>query len=693
MLVVAQLSGCGGETGPSAAPGDKDAGADACRPGESPLDGGRCLAAGMQENGCAAGEVGVEGGSNGGGSCRPAGIPHELCGTGFEPDGANGCTPILPPGPCPKAQMAVPGETMCREVAPCGMGTWGDVPVEADTEYVDASYSGGSSDGTVGKPWTTIQVGIDAAAPGAIVAVAAGKYGEDVLIQGHAVRLWGRCPAMVDIVGTGAELAAVSVETGAAGSEVRDLALTGATDGLLLSGSEDVVVDRVWIHETSNRGINVQGTLGPTRIAVMRSLVEAATDQGIFIAGSDAALEATVVRDTRPRANQTFGGGIAVLADMGRRGSVTIRSSVAEQNRTHGVLVAGSDATIESTVVRGTQPQASDQASGRGIGIQGDAGQSARVTIRSSVVDQNCDVGVYISGSEATIESTVVRGTRPQASDQRFGWGIGVQESDACQCATLTLRSSVVDQNHEIGVVVGGADATIESTVVRRTQPRAFDQGFGRGIQIQGRMGRRASVAVRSSVVDENRESGVVVSGSDATIESTVVRDTQPRASDQETGGGITVQADSKTKERASATIRTSVVEQNRDIGISVFSSDATVDRTVVRDTQPRASDGAFGDGVAAWALEGPAGAVVTASRIDHSARAGVSSFGASATLGATVLECNAIDLDGEVYAGSPSWADQGGNMCGCAGHPVACKVTSSNLAPPEALPEPEPQP
>src|SRR6185436_10488706 len=114
-----------------------------------------------------------------------------------------GCAADLP-ATCPPGSLAVPGDAACREIAPCGTGTWGDIPVEASTEHVDASYVGGASDGTSAKPWTTIQEAVDAAAPGAIVAVAAGSYAEDVRIDGKALRLWGVCPGEVEVVGSSA---------------------------------------------------------------------------------------------------------------------------------------------------------------------------------------------------------------------------------------------------------------------------------------------------------------------------------------------------------------------------------------------------------------------------------------------------------------------------------------------------------
>ncbi|MBI4701292.1 MAG: right-handed parallel beta-helix repeat-containing protein [Deltaproteobacteria bacterium] len=534
--LVLALAGCGGEEPATGGPSQADAGADAgaaCAPGELPLDGGGCQPAGLPPDmPCPPGETLNEAGGCcpagtmplDDGSCRPAGIPPEMCGEGFEPDGSRGCEPILPAEPCPKGNglMAIPGETKCREVAPCGSGTWGDIPVDDATQYVDAAYAGGDSDGSAERPWTSIQAGIDAAKPGGIVAVAAGTYAEDVLIKGKPVRLWGRCPGLVEVVGSGAALAAVFVKKGADESEIHSLGIRGEKCGILVSGSKQVQIDRVWIHDTAQRGLDVERALGPTSVTVKASLVETARELGVFVSGSDATIEATVVRDT--------------------------------------------------------QPDEKDLVGGRSIHIQ---------------------------------------------------------DTDTGQRAAVTVRTSLIERNHEVGVCVLGSDASIEASVVRDTQSDAKGEWeFGRGISIERDpdTGERAEVAVRSSFIEMNRGVGVFVAGSDATIEASVVRDTQPHG------------------------------------------------------------DGRFGDGVVVVSKSASATALVIATRIENSARVALSNFGAKVTLGWNIFQCAVFDLEGEEYLGSAySFNHLGGNVCGCPEATEECEMVSAEIEPPEPLPPLDP--
>jgi len=605
MLVAATLTGCGDEA-PTAGGGGAGAGGGGtmpCEPGEAWIDG----------------------------ECLAAGIPPEACGAGFQPTAERGCRPVLPDEPCPKGLMAVPGETTCRPVAPCGTGPWGTIPVEPDTQYVDGAYAGGDSDGTADKPWTTIQAGVDAALPGAIVAVAAGSYEEWVDVTTGQVRLWGRCPELVEIVGP-PDLPSVSVMAGADGAEVRDLAVRGGGFGVGSSGALDVLLDRLWVHDVAGRGIEVAKFLGPSRVAIRRSLIEANRAQGVFAEGAEVAMEGVVIRDTEPDPNFGVGRGI-YLTD------------------------------------------------------HPDTSQPSRATVTGSVVERNLVAGLYVSGSELTVRSTAVRNTQPHDSGVG-GTGIyAVSNPFTGLRSVLHVETSVVADNHYGGVVAEGADATILTTVVRDTLPLANGRwGWGIVLRAEPDTGERTVATVQATLVDGNHEVGLDVGGATVELERLIVEDTAPGRNDI-AGRGVAIQIDLLTGELSQAQVRSSIIQRNHDIGLLVADSDAVIEASVVSESMARVSDGLFGDGIVAASLSVRSKAVVTHSLVEQSARAGVVSFGSDFSLGWTEIRCAPVALDGEEYQGwSFAFIDLGGNDCSCADAGATCKVLSDGLAPPEPL-------
>lgn len=543
------------------------------------------------------------------GSCVRPGIPRDGCAPGFVHDGQYGCDAILPPEPCPRGLMAVPGDGECRPVMPCGEGRWGDIVRDATTEHVDAAYQGGQSDGSEARPWTTIAEAVVAAAPGALVAVAAGSYVENVVVSFKPVRIEGVCPARVAITGTSQAIgicpaAALCIHSGADGTEVRGVSLGGEGIGVTLSGVEQVLIDKVHVRDCAWRGFDVEDFVGVT--------------------------------------------------------SLTVRGSLVEQNHDTGILLASSDARLEGSVVRSTLPRTADQSGGRGIEILGacaltptgavcDAARRASATIIGSLVEQNHEAGVVAVGSDLQVDATVVRSTLPRATDQKYGDGfhihLGCSDSgaglvcDPAVRANATVTGSLIERSHDVGLFVGGSDASVERTVVRDTLPSAADGLKGRGIGIQ-----LACVATPMGLTCD------------------------PAA-------------------RSSVTMTASLVEQSYDAGIFVAGSDAHLEGLVVRATVPRASDGLFGDGVAVVTVDAAGVATLSKSRIENSARAGVVSFGAQIALGSTHGQCNAFEIAAEPYEGrDPVFEDRGDNMCGCPGPDGPCQAVSAGLQPPEPL-------
>ncbi len=535
-----------------------------------------------------------------GGCIRPGVLPGG-CAEGFVHDGEYGCEPVLPSSVCPPGLMAVPGDPECRPVAPCGQGTWGDIPVDATPTYVDQSYTGGMSDGSAQRPWTTVGAAVDAAPPSGLIAVAEGSYLEDLFIGPKPVRLWGVCPEQVEIVGTGQAQGCppMTICIGLAdGTEIRNLAVRGAASGIIVSGTNQLLLDRLWVHDNARRGIHVDIALGHSSVTVVDSLIE--------------------------------------------------------NNRDVGLLVGGADATIEGTVVRGTLPRPSDSLTGRGIAVgpycteqSGCDPTRPQAIVRRSVVEQNHDVGLRLAASDTIIETTVVRGTLPRAADQKFGRGINIQLSCTAQgCdpmarATATLWSVLVDQNHDTGLAILGSDAIVDATTVRGTLPNPLDGTMGRGIQVQ----------VSCSLGPDNA-----------------------------------LTCDPQT--RATATLQSSLVVENSDIGVAILSSDVLLDRTVIQSTTARAADGLVGDWVAVVGdATGSANAAVGSSRIRDSVRAGCSNFGATVSLSAVAIQCAAFDLEGEMLDGvSFIFEDGGANVCGCPNAQDACVAVSVGLEPPEPL-------
>ena len=90
--------------------------------------------------------------------------------------------------------------------------------------------------------------------------------------------------------------------------------------------------------------------------------------------------------------------------------------------------------------------------------------------------------------------------------------------------------------------------------------------------------------------------------------------------------------------------------------------------------------DGLVGDAIS---IAGTGNVVVDGVLMTNAVRAGLSCFGAAVELRDNEFRCNAIDLNGETWGGTPFALDYlGGNACGC-GDSWTCKVQSSSLSPP----------
>jgi hypothetical protein len=427
------------------------------------------------------------------GTCQRAGVPPSSCAPGFEHDGEAACVPVLPPEPCAAGLMAVPGESSCRPVAECATGDYGDIPVDGTTQYVDIAYAGGDSDGTLAKPWTTISEAVSAATPGALVAVAAGVYHEAVAISGVPVRLWGRCPELVEVRSTAASLASITV-TATDGAQIVGLSATNTTaEGIALRDSRDVVIDRVRIYDTLSPAVSAIGGSATVR----RSLIENGVG-GVSTTDADIAVEASVIR------NMTNGVlAIGVTADPRPTGRIT--GSVVEGA---GISLWRVSGTIEGTVMR--------NADEGGIVLIGDRPEP--VAVSGCYLEHNWWVSLVSFGAPLELRATVIRETH--SVPEGAGRALEVQHTDLGHAAAL-IEDSLIEISNEAGISLFGVPATLDGVLIRQTAANGFAL-FGDGVTAVGDP-TPASLTVRHSVIANSERAGLSSFGSEITLERTQI--------------------------------------------------------------------------------------------------------------------------------------------------------------------------
>src|SRR6185295_9428367 len=125
---------------------------------------------------------------------------------------------------------------------------------------------------------------------------------------------------------------------------------------------------------------------------------------------------------TRPDEDGTRGYGVVVTRDLATpKSSAEVRGSVIEGSHEVGIAIQGSDVTVDKTVVRATAANASGER-GIGIGAQ-DGGDRSTLTVSSSLIEGSEDSGIRVTSSDATVDSTWVRGV---GAPTKANYGIGV---------------------------------------------------------------------------------------------------------------------------------------------------------------------------------------------------------------------------------------------------------------------------
>ncbi|MBW2459656.1 MAG: hypothetical protein JRI68_34505 [Deltaproteobacteria bacterium] len=223
---------------------------------------------------------------------------------------------------------------------------------------------------------------------------------------------------------------------------------------------------------------------------------------------------------------------------------------------------------------------------------------------------------------------------------------------------------------------------------MRDTLPRPADQAGGRGIAIEadGPTGVRSEATLVATVLQRNHDVGILVVGSDAVVDRVTVTGTLPRPVGGQMGRALQVQRSPNEAGEASVTLQASLFSDNHDVAVFLSASSLVASSTIVRGTGATA-EGFMGDGIAVVHYDGPASGELVRLKVEQNARAGLGSFGAYVTVRDTTFSCNAFDLAEETFIGMPpELIDGGGNHCGCETE-SACHAVSAGLEAPEPLP------
>jgi hypothetical protein len=508
---------------------------------------------------CAVGEVMGDDG------CIEPGVAPDACAAGFAPDGAQGCAPTIARG-CAFGTMALPGEEACREVMPCGTGRWGDIALEAGAQFVDAAHAG-ASDGSEAQPWTSMQAAIDAAAPGALIAVAAGDYVEDVVVTGKPVRIMGRCPALVSLRDATGPITTLAIFSGGSGTVVSGLRISGSQRALGATGATDLIFERVHLHDTSNTAFLLQDVAGPTSATMRDTLIEHVGSAAMLIEGSTLALERSVIRDVEPNTN---GPGRGPNVQQG--GALTMDATLIERTVDVALHLSGSSATIHGSVVW-------DNA-GRGVNVQRSSDLvPSSVELRASHLARNEGTQLFVASSIATVRDTTLHAALADPASDFDGYAI-VAQHDGEQ-ATLSVEHSTVDGYLDGGVSASGSALSLIGSVVRNgmsTEPQ-----FGRAISVQLDLtsGAGAPAFIADSWVTSGVEYAVVLNAIGGQLSNVSIRDTRTHP-DNTLGDGVVVNSvvTAVVTAPASATLDQVELIGNARAGLALFGASATLSRT-----------------------------------------------------------------------------------------------------------------
>lgn len=426
---------------------------------------------------------------------------------------------------CADDELRTPGDSTCVRIGPaCATDGWPQALPATAVRYVQAGAAPGGT-GTRAAPFARIADAIAGAAPGSVIAIAAGTYDESLSVPA-GVTLWGACVSATHVASSAG---GTTVTIAGADVVVRNVTLGGAASALAVGRGARVTLEDV-------------ATIGATARAW-------SVHDGGHVVGTRVA-----IRDTRPLLIGEEGH--AIYAETGA--VVELSHAAIERNSDNAIIAFDPTTSIvlDDCVVRDTMPRGSDGKFGRGVNTEG----GVSLVLSRTVLERNAGIGVFLANVvTARLTDVVIRDT---ASTMSMG-GRGISAQMGC---TLELSRVTLLGNRSYALYASSSSTLTLDDVLMSATRTDVSGLYGRGMELRG----GATATLRRVLVDEMRDSGVILLDADthATVEDLVVRATTP--DDHGTNGrGIEVSAGARLD---GARVR---VERNADLGLGCFGSSA----------------------------------------------------------------------------------------------------------------------
>jgi hypothetical protein len=223
---------------------------------------------------------------------------------------------------------------------------------------------------------------------------------------------------------------------------------------------------------------------------------------------------------------------------------------------------------------------------------------------------------------------------------------VGINVDVTTGTAAARIEHSLIESAAYAGVASFGAEVEIVGSAIRDT--RFLDNKGGPGALGAFFKGKRPKLTVRGSLIERTREVGVGVAGGDLIVEDTVVRDIEAM-SDGGAGTGILASRDKATMTTPTLLVARSRVANAREMGIAINSGTGTIEQSIVEETQLRARDNRYGVGIQA----DPTAALTIRNVLVRKSRyMGIAFFGAEGTIENTIVQDSVLEGENKSAAG-----------------------------------------